>query len=249
MARLDGNMTNFAIGKGGFAFTGARFDKLGATDYTLATIATDISGSTSGFENELQKMEVMAVDACRKSPRSENILIRLLRISSVFPGGVEEVHGFKPLAEIDTASYPLIKSRGGTPLCDGCYSSIGATNTYGEQLRKQDFGVNGIVFVITDGEENMSTATMQMVKEEQQKAITGEQLESLLSILIGINTMHCGAALQRFQTDAGMSQYVDVGNATPRNLAKLAVFVSQSVSSQSQALGTGGPSKQISATI
>ena len=43
--------------------------------------------------------------------------------------------------------------------------------------------------------------------------------------------------------------HIDVGDATPRKLAKLAAFVSQSISSQSQALGTGGPSQNIAATI
>ena len=46
-----------------------------------------------------------------------------------------------------------------------------------------------------------------------------------------------------------ISQYIDAGAATKGKLAKLADFVSQSVSSQSQALGTGGPSQNISATI
>ena len=42
---------------------------------------------------------------------------------------------------------------------------------------------------------------------------------------------------------------IDAGDATPAKLAKLAVFISTSISSQSQHLGTGGPSQQIAATI
>lgn len=45
--------------------------------------------------------------------------------------------------------------------------------------------------------------------------------------------------------DAGFTQYVEVDNATDAKLAKLADFVSRSVSSQSQALGSGGPSKAL----
>ena len=49
-------------------------------------------------------------------------------------------------------------------------------------------------------------------------------------------------ALQGFTAQAGVDQYVDVADATPGTLAKLARFVSHSISSQSQSLGTGGPS-------
>ena len=71
----------------------------------------------------------------------------------------------------------------------------------------------------------------------------------MISILIGINASDCARLLSEFQREAGMTQFIDAGDTTPPKLAKLAAFVSQSVSSQSAALGTGGPSKQIAATI
>ena len=46
-----------------------------------------------------------------------------------------------------------------------------------------------------------------------------------------------------------MTKFIDAGAANERSLAKLADFVSQSISSQSQSLGTGGPSQNISAVI
>ena len=42
---------------------------------------------------------------------------------------------------------------------------------------------------------------------------------------------------------------MDIGDATPGKLAKLANFVSESVSSQSQALGSGAPSETLNLTI
>lgn len=246
---MQENMETLRIGGKGFTFSGTKIDHLGATEYTLVTIAVDETGSVSGFADELRKMLVMAVEACKKSPRSDNILVRAITFSDKYPNGVKEIHGFRPLAEIDTAAYPDIVPGGLTPLCDACYSSIGATNAYGEQLSKQDFGVNGICFVITDGGENRSVATMAMVKEEIRKSVSGEKLESMVSILVGINTKECRDALDEFYKEAGLTQYVDAGDATPRRLAKLAQFVSTSVSSQSHALGTGGPSQNIAATI
>ncbi len=251
MGRLDGDMTSFNIGRGGFAFTGARFEKLAgtATDFTLVTIAVDVSTSVGPFKDDLINMLKTAVGACKKNPRSENILVRVILFSGRFDKGVSEIHGFKPLADINVDDYNSIKTGGNTPLIDACYSAIGATNTYAAELRKNDFGANAIFFDITDGAENMSVATMEMLKKETKKALQSETLESLISILIGVNSDEYDDVLQQFQTDAGLTHYKKAGEATPRNLAKLAEFVSQSVSSQSQALGTGGPSQHIAATI
>lgn len=249
MPRLAQEMETLRIGGKGFTFSGTKIDHLGAVKYTLVTVAVDETGSVIGFADELRKMLVMAVDGCKKSPCSDNILVRAIVFSDRYPKGIKEIHGFKPLAEIDTAAYPDINPGGMTPLCDACYSSIGATNAYGKQLSEQDFGVNGICFVITDAGENSSVATMAMVKEEIGKSISGEKLESMVSILVGINTQDCREDLDKFFKEAGLTQYVDAGDATPRRLAKLAQFVSTSVSSQSQALGTGGPSQNIAVTI
>lgn len=249
MPRLGDDMETHRIG-GNFTFSGARISNLGATEYTLSTIMVDTTGSIMGHEGALLDMLVAAVQACQKSPRSDNLLLRVCTFSSSYPNGVNEVHGFKPLADINLADYPPFRVYGSTPLCDACYSAIGATNAYGKQLVDQDFLVNAISFVITDGEENASTATPAMVKAEAAKSVSGEVLELHVSVLIGIVTSGSSApALQRFQQEAGITQFIDAGDVTKGKLAKLAAFVSQSVSSQSQSLGTGGPSQNIAAVI
>jgi len=47
-------------------------------------------------------------------------------------------------------------------------------------------------------------------------------------------------ALKNFSDQARLNQFVDAGEATAQKLAKLAAFVSRSITSQSQALGSGG---------
>lgn len=239
------------IGGSNFTFSGARIEELGATEYTLVTIAVDETGSVYGFETELRNMLITAVDACKKSPRSDNLLVRVITFTSSYTNGVNEIHGFKPLADIIVNDYPSIHPGGATPLNDTAYSSIGATNKYAKDLRDNDFGVNAITFIITDGGENASVATMKMVKDEARTAVTSEALESFISILIGINTQdsYVSQLLSQFKDEAGMTSYIDAGDVTKGKLAKIAGFVSNSISSQSQALGTGGPSQRISATI
>ena len=248
MPRLDDSMQSHNI-SGSFTFSGARVDRLGSLTYTLVTVAVDETGSVQGFSDQLREMLVTAVESCKKSPRSDNILVRVITFSDKYMNGVNEIHGFKPLAEIDTSSYLTIKPGGSTPLYDACYSAIGSQNVYGKQLVDKDYKCNGIAFIITDGGENASVATAQMVADEARKSVSGEILESMISVLIGINGSSYSSWLSKFQKEAGLTQYIDAGDATPRKLAKLAAFVSKSVSSQSQALGTGGPSQNISATI
>ncbi len=239
-------MQTHALG-GNFNFQGARIDNLGATEYTLVTIAVDTTGSVSGFASELDMMLATAVEACKKSPRSDNLLVRVIFFSSM--RGVDEIHGFKPLAEIDPQAYPKINPGGATPLYDACFSGIAAMNLYGKQLTDQDFGVNAIFIAVTDGANNDSKTSVSMVAQEIKKAVSGELVESLVSLLIGINASGCASELQSFKNDAGLDSYIDAGDVTKGKLAKIAGFISQSISSQSQALGTGGPSQHISATI
>lgn len=248
MPRLTGDMAHGAIA-GGFTYQGTRIDRLGAAEYTLVTIAVDETGSVCGFQDELRDMLIAAVEACADSPRAEYLLVRVIGFGSQYHNGVDELHGFKPLSEIDPSTYRDIRPSGMTPLCDACYSALGAMNAYGQDLVDQDYGVNAVAIVITDGGDNASTATMRMVKDEARKGVSGEVLESMVSVLVGINAKMCSAELAEFRTEAGLTHYVDAGDATKEKLARLAQFVSQTISSQSQALGTGGPSQNISATI
>src|SRR3989338_819553 len=250
MPRLDNTMEQHRIGGGKFTFGGTRINRRGSDGgYTLVTLAIDETGSVSGFADELKKMLVMAVESCKKSPRSDNLLVRVITFGTQHPNGVKEIHGFKMLSEINTADYPDIKPGSWTPLCDAVFSAVGAMNTYGQQLNDEDFDVNAIAIVITDGGDNRSVATMNMVKEELRKAVTGETVESMISILVGINTSACRHLLEEFKEEAGMTHFVGAGGGAKGKLAKVSGVVLRAVSSQSQALGTGGPSQNISPTI
>src|SRR5262249_50866307 len=120
------------------------------------------------------------------------------------------------------------------------------TTSYGRQLTDAQFSVNAIVFVVTDGMDNASKVGAREVREAHVRALTGESLESLISVLIGVNVRdrQVGAYLQDFKTAGGFTQYEEIGRANASTLARLAAFVSRSIAAQSQALGTGGPSRR-----
>ena len=75
---------------GTFTFSGVGLGDLGASAYTIVGIACDCSGSMSGHERNVEKALKSIISACRRSPRGDNLLIRLLRFST----GVRQFHGF-----------------------------------------------------------------------------------------------------------------------------------------------------------
>lgn len=127
-------------------------------------------------------------------------------------------------------------------------NGVDAAARQGAELVANDFSANAIVFVITDGVDYRgSTATPNEVKKAIERATKSECLESIVTVLIGVNVQdsNVAAVLKRFSVEAGFTQYVELADASAANLAKLASFVSRSISSQSQSLGTGGPSKAL----
>lgn len=241
---IDDNMDVIKIaGAGNFQFSGVRLDDLEATKYCLVTIAIDKSTSVEYFNDELLKAKKSIIDACKKSPLADNLMIRLIE----FNHNLEEVHGFKLLSTIDPNDYEAPLCDGMTALYDATYTAIGATITYAKNLTDQDYDANGICFIITDGMNNRGKTTPKMINDLVKNAKLGEEIESLITILVGVNTQNSDIKqyLDEFSREANLTQFVDVGDATPQKLAKLATFVSKSISSQSQALGTGGPSQSL----
>lgn len=243
MPRLtDENLEQFQT-TGAYGFSGAKIDDLGATEYTLVGLTVDNSGSVGSFAREIEACIKKIIQSCLKSPRADNLMIR----TTAFGSSVEETHGFKLLGTINVDDYDnMLDCSGLTALFDGTQNIVESVSEYGRNLMENDFSVNGIVFVITDGFNNNSTATINMVKEAFKKAVKEETLESLVSVLIGVGADdHLDQELEKFKNEVGFTQYISMGDASPDNLAKLAEFVSKSISSQSQARGSGGPSSAI----
>lgn len=221
-----------------YGFSAASILELGAAEYTLVTIAADMSGSVADFLQQIEDCIKEVVRACCLSPRADNLMLRVLR----FDHELEEIHGFLPLSERNPDDYRgSLRAGGTTALYDAAHNALEAVTIYGKDLRDNDFEVNAIVFVITDGLDNASTLTAGSVKDALKRAVLSEALESVVSVLIGVNIHDPTVSryLSQLHQQAGFSQYVEIENANSATLAKLADFVSRSISAQSSALGTG----------
>lgn len=226
----------------GFSFSAVDIHSLGASEYTLVGLTVDRSGSVSSFCKEEEKAIKAIVAACRRSPRADNLMLRY----TTFDQALYEKHGFKLLQDCNPGDYDDTVTPGGsTALFDASVDCIDAVARYGKELQDNDYSVNGIVFVITDGMDNASTMTPTEVRKSIERVLGTEALESLVTILIGVNAGMYAAGLDAYAKAAGFTQFVNIGDADEKKLARLADFVSKSISSQSQSLGTGGASQQL----
>lgn len=238
MPKFDSNTELQRHNTGHFGFSAAKIENLGASEYTIVTVLIDKSGSTQPFQKEMEGALKEIIKACKYSPRADNLLIRVCIFDTIF----YEVHGFQLLEKINLDDYnDILRGGGTTTLFDSSVNVIEATGNYGKTLLDADFTANGIVFIITDGCDYGSTLTTTSVKDALSKAMSTECLESLLTILIGVNIQNGSVAsqLDKFQKESNLNKFVKMEDANPKTLAKLAEFVSKSISSQSQKVGSG----------
>jgi uncharacterized protein YegL len=252
MPILTDDMASKAITGSNFAFSHTKLEKLSADRYCLGTIVIDVTGSVYRLERQIEGCLQNVVKMCSdpdKNPMADNMMLRVILFSDRFDKGIREVHGFRLIPEIATQDYDgIIETRGTTPLYDAAFSAIQATVDFGKDLVDDGYLVNGIAFVITDGEDNSSKMGRQSVKKAIEDAVRGEHLESFRPVLVGLRvdpqskTSHW---LDLFRNEAGFDQYEPIGNADSATMAKLTGWISKSLSSQSQSLGSGGPSQSL----
>lgn len=222
-----------------FKFSGASIDKLGADKYTLAVIAIDTSGSVIKYKKQLEDTILTIIEACKKCP---NLMIRVV----TFNDNLKEIHGFINIEDTDSKDYKL-NPCGCTNLFGATYDAVGSVVTYAKMLSDQDFGVNGIAFVVTDGYDNIGAVTPSKIKDIKNNPITSEEMQSFTSVLIGITSdPTCHKELSDFKDKAGFDHYEKINDASKDSLVKLGNLVSKSISMTSRSLQTGSGSTNLS---
>ena len=114
---------------------------------------------------------------------------------------------------------------------------------YSKELVDSDYTVNGVIWVVTDGRDNCFRSSPLEIKKKIKAIRKAKNLVSLTVLLIGIAGKEAGVTetLQTIKDEAELDDFMDAGDATPRNLAKLSQFVSESFSSHSKSLIEGVP--------
>jgi uncharacterized protein YegL len=240
MPKLDSQNLNTASG---FSFSGERIENLqGSTQYSLISIAVDVSSSTYGFNKDCVDALLNIVEGCRKAPEKDKLLLRIVKFGS----NVEEVIGFTLVDKIqDSDISGKFHCGGSTCLYDACGDSLDSILSYADQLAQQYYRANGLVVVLTDGEENTSKIVTDPSKLRDiiSSARKSERLDSIKSVLVGLTSdNNIDGYLKRFKDIVEFDQYEKMSDVSPKGWAKAQGFISQYISTTSQSLGSGKPS-------
>lgn len=235
MPRFD-NQKSTALTNNGYSFNGTAVEDLGATEYTVVTILVDVSSSLSGQERELERMVKEVIKTLNMSPRKDNLLVRVVK----FNEQDHEIHGFKLLSQINLNDYDnVLNCSGSTYLFDATINSITATEGYVKTLYQNDYFCNGLIFIITDGDDVGSSNQPTAVSASLTSIRKTEMLESLNVILVGMTGSTSSSGLTTFQQQGGLTNYIEIGQVNHNTLGKLANFISRSITMTSQSLGSG----------
>jgi hypothetical protein len=180
------------------------------------------------YRAEIERCIGEVVRSCAHSPQADNLMLRV----TTFDSTVHELHGFRPLAACDPLSYSNALTTGGTTaLHDASVNLCGSLHSYGASLTASAFCCNAIVFVITDGIDNASSTSAKAVGEALRGLVTSESLDSVLSVLVGVDVSGDALSLylNRLRKDAGFDRYLELGDASEALLTRLASFVSNSI--------------------
>lgn len=245
------NSQSFMVPGKNYGYTGLPVGDLQSWENTLAVGLLDESGSTSPFKRDLELMVKSIVNGLLLSPRKDNILYYHAHFDTNF----REVHGWLPVVQIDPDRYDGCWAGGGqTALYDSTEKVINFLLHYAQQQAAKRYICNGIIYMMTDGCDYITTPGHHLkpadVRNALQSAIRSESLESLVTILIGVNdSPQIQDDLQSYADDAGFTAYIPVAKADEKTLARLSGVVSSCVISQSQHIGSGGPSQQIKSLL
>lgn len=242
MPKLGSQQLNTASG---FAFSGESLEDLGSDAYTLVCIAVDKSYSTEKFTSQIRDSIKQVIEACKKHPKQNSILLRITE----FDRDIDEVIGYTLPSKIDVSIIDQhFSPNGSTSLYDASIDSIESAKAYAKFLDDQYYTANAIVFVITDGEENTSRIISNVgdVKSKINDVKKSECLDSIKTILIGLcDSDDINNYLQDYKNGVDFDDYVNAKVGDPKTFARMANFISQSVSSTSEKLGQGSPSENL----
>ena len=229
-----------------YGYQAAAVDGLKSFEQTIATGLFDESGSTRPFARQMELCVQEIIRSQRHNPVADKLMYRHCHFDTKF----REVHGYKPLPECLDSDYDGCWAGGGqTALYNSLCEVLEAKADYAERLAGKRFIVNGFLYLLTDGLNYLPgqiSKTKDDVKLTLAKVVASESLESLVTIMIGINEdKGVLRDLEEFSRYIGFSQFEKISEANEQTLARVCNFISRSLQSQSQHVGSGGPSQSL----
>jgi len=238
-------MDDKTLGNSHYGYSAIGLSSLAASEYTLVTIAADRSGSIHAFRHEIEACLSEILRATRGGVMADNVMVRV----TSFADTLREDVGFKPVLATDPDSMKgLIRDTGCTALYDASLNAVEATTAWAETLCANGLAINAVIFVVTDGQDNASSATATDVAAAVRTAIATEAVQDITTVLVGVNVADAsvGRSLMDFSVKAGFDQYIELAKADRQTLARLARFATRSITASSVALQGGHAVKSLS---
>lgn len=237
------DLTQFTVPGSNYGYTGLPINQIQSFKNTLAIGLLDESGSTDAYKRPMELAVKEVVKSLQDSPEADQLMYRQCH----FATGFREHHGFMPLVQINLDQYDgCYISNGQTTLYDSIVRVIHETLDYAKRQSASRYLCNAIIYIITDGRDYGSILKQADVKKALEEAIACEELESLFTVLIGVNDkIDIQQDLEAFQKNVGITKYIPLKDASQKSLSRLTNWLSQQISSQSQQVGSGQPSQSL----
>lgn len=239
----------------GFSMTGTK--KLNEMTYTLALILLDTTGSVSGEESEIKRMLEQIVADGKSAGWGKRVLLAAYEFNTIV--GVREIFGFDLPLALDLSNIN-IRTNGATNLIDAIGVCLDILEQAGTTMVSADYIINLLLPCVTDGEDNASSMSAAELRTKSERLRKHEKFDSLKTILIGLRTAQRAQdsrysgktveeVLRQLAQDANFDQYESAAQVKDGTYGRIGGFISQSVSSASQSLGSGSPSQNVSFTV
>jgi uncharacterized protein YegL len=200
-------------------------DEIQVDETINAVFCVDTSSSVGSYVKELNYAFNEFTEAMKKSHIADKLMVSVIEFNSK----VNIQCGFKPISTFQKVDFSK-KIGGMTALYDGVLLGIKNALAYRQNLENSGINTKTIIYVITDGADNVSVNSANMIAKEiadQKKDERGAF--SFSSILFGVGNQ---ADFQAAQQEMGIEHLAKIGTSGAE-MKKMIGFISQSISSMS----------------
>jgi uncharacterized protein YegL len=199
-----------------------------------AVFIIDTSSSVAYYANELNLAFNDFTESMQKSHIADKLFVSLIEFNS----NVDVTSGFRPVESIPPMDFTQ-RIGGATALYDAVLIALKNALEYRENLENSGVETKTMIYVITDGEDNMSKNPPHIIKRMIDDLKSEERSAfSFTSVLFGVGD---AANFSQAQTDMGIQHLAQIGTSGDE-IKKMIGFISQSISSVSAGKSVPVPS-------
>jgi len=190
-----------------------------------AVFIIDTSYSVQTYINELNQAFNEFTETMQKSHIADKLFVSVIE----FNGKINVTSGFRPVESIPVMDFSK-RIGGATALYDATLTGLKNAIDYRENLENSGVETKTLIYVITDGEDNVSQNPPHIVKRMIDDLKSEERSAfSFSSVLFGIGNQ---ANFEQAQKDMGLEHLAQIGTSGDE-IKKMIGFISQSISSVS----------------